>query len=217
MPKLSRAALDERRDHILGAAERCFARNGLRATTIADVKQEAGVSTGAIYTYFPNKEAMIRAILERARDGRRQQLEAAMRGGVGSLGQALVLLEWTLGIFSQRGQHEARINVNLWADSLRNPRVGRLARGALDDARHAVSGVVAARLKAAGLDGAVNAEAAASLLVAIFLGLEVQSAVGLPNESSEVARALAMFFSEFLPEGVATPVIKKTPRRRAKP
>jgi TetR/AcrR family transcriptional regulator, transcriptional repressor of aconitase len=214
MPKLSRAALDERRAHILRAAERCFAKSGFRSTTIADVKAEAGVSTGAIYTYFPNKEAMIRAILEEARDARRRQLETAMAGGTGSVAQALVLLEWTTGIFNARGQHEARLNVNLWAEALRNPRVGTLAQGALREATEAASSVVAASLEAAGLTGAMDAETAGSLLIAVFLGLEVQSAVGVRLDPSEVARALATFFADFLPRGADGPPVKKRPQRR---
>ena len=70
MPKLTAAALDERRQHILHAAEICFARSGFQSATIADVREEAGVSTGAIYTYFPNKEALMGALLERARNDR---------------------------------------------------------------------------------------------------------------------------------------------------
>lgn len=49
--------LDERRRHILRTAEACFARDGFDRATIADVCREAGVSTRAVYVYFPNKEA----------------------------------------------------------------------------------------------------------------------------------------------------------------
>lgn len=213
MPKLSRAALDERRGHILRAAERCFARNGFRATTIADIKREAGVSTGAIYTYFPNKEAMIRAILQSARDERTRQLVLAMQPHDGTAAQAAVLLAWTRSIFGAEGQHGARLNLNLWAEALRNPRVGKLARGALDEARRAVSAVVAARLEAAGTKVALDPEAVAALLVAIFLGLETQSAVGAELVPAELDRALVAFFGPYLPDAEAS---ARTTARRAK-
>jgi AcrR family transcriptional regulator len=204
MPKLSDAALEERRRHILRAAELCFARSGFRNTTIADVKREAGVSTGAIYTYFRSKEAMIRAILEAARDDRRQQLMNAMSAS-GPVAQALVLFEWTMAIFNAQGQHSARLNVNLWAEALRSPRIGKLARDALEEATQAVSAVVAARLEATGAAGAFDANAAASLMIAIFLGLEVQTAVGMRVELPDIVQVLAKFFAEYLPDEAAKP------------
>lgn len=201
MPKLSDAALGERRNHILRAAERCFAKNGFRSTTIDHVKRAAGVSTGAIYTYFPNKEAMMRALLEAARDDRKKQLERATRGSAGEGGQALLLLEWAATVFGPQGQHAARIDVNLWAEALHSERIGKLARAALQEATETVSRVVAAQLRAKGSADAFDASTAASLLIAIYLGLEVQMAVGMKLDAANAATVLASVFADFLPRG----------------
>ena len=195
IPKLDQATLDRRRQHILRAAELCFARDGFHATTIADVRKQAGVSTGAIYTYFPDKESMIRAILERARDDRRRQLEDVPLGTEGSLARAFVLLEWVNAIFSRQGGHAARVDVNLWAEALRNERVKKIARGALHEATLAVSAVATPRSREAGVDP----NAVASVLIALFLGLEVQTAVGMPLQRDEVVRVLTSLFAEYLP------------------
>jgi AcrR family transcriptional regulator len=160
------------------------------------VREEAGVSTGAIYTYFPNKEAMMRALLERARDDRRRQLDATG----GAVDPALVLLEWAGAIFGAEGQHAARIDVNLWAEALRNPRVKKLATGALKDATKAVAAVVASRLPASGALRTLDRESIASVLIAFFLGLEVQTAVGMPLDGGEIVRVLSTLFSDYLPE-----------------
>jgi AcrR family transcriptional regulator len=40
------------------AASRVFARKGLRRARMSDVAREAGLSTGALYTYFASKEAL---------------------------------------------------------------------------------------------------------------------------------------------------------------
>ncbi len=199
MPKLSDAQRDERRSHILRAVEQCFAKHGFRSTTIEHVKRAAGVSTGAIYTYFPNKEAMMRALLEAARDDRKQQLERATRGGTKGKGQALLLLEWAAAVFGPRGQHAARIDVNLWAEALRSARVGKLARAALQEATDAVSRVVTAQLRAKGKGDAFDAGAAASLLIAVYLGIEVQTAVGMKLDAGEAAKVLTTVFADFLP------------------
>jgi AcrR family transcriptional regulator len=67
MPKLKPDTQRARREHILDAAERCFARAGFHATTMQDICREAEVSPGALYVYFVSKEALIAGICERNR------------------------------------------------------------------------------------------------------------------------------------------------------
>jgi len=75
MPKTSAAAKEARRTQILNAAVRCFARRGYYETTIEDLVAETGLSRGALYLYYPSKEAIYLAISERWSCG----LEAAIR------------------------------------------------------------------------------------------------------------------------------------------
>lgn len=212
MPKLTKSALDERRNHILRAAELCFAKSGFRGTTIADVKREASVSTGAIYTYFPNKEAMMRALLETKRDERTKQLERATEGGAG--GQALLLLQWAAAVFGPQGQHLARVDVNLWSEALRSARIGELARAELQKTTETLSRVVAAQQHERGLTDAFETNAAASLLLAIYLGFEVQTAVGMKLDLVQVAKVLATTFADFLPSGEPTASSVEPARRK---
>lgn len=67
MPKLKPATQTARREHILDAAERCFARTGFHRTTMHDICRLAGISPGALYVYFDSKEALIEGITERDR------------------------------------------------------------------------------------------------------------------------------------------------------
>ena len=53
------------RDKILAGAEDVFARFGLRGATTALIAERAGVSKPHIYYYFPSKEALYVAVLER--------------------------------------------------------------------------------------------------------------------------------------------------------
>ena len=64
MPKIAEAARAARRDQIVAAALTCFARAGYHATTMADVAEQAGVSKGTPYLYFPSKEALFIALHE---------------------------------------------------------------------------------------------------------------------------------------------------------
>ena len=49
----------DRRDEILGAAQRCFVRSGFHGASMQDICAEAGMSPGNLYRYFPSKEALI--------------------------------------------------------------------------------------------------------------------------------------------------------------
>src|SRR5271155_4580355 len=57
-----RTADAERRAHIVAAAERAFVRFGFHATTMQDVAEEAGMSAGNLYRYFPSKEAIVEGL-----------------------------------------------------------------------------------------------------------------------------------------------------------
>jgi AcrR family transcriptional regulator len=61
--RLRRAA---RREQILAAATRAFARSGFVATSLDDVADEAGVSRVILYRHFESKTDLYRAVLDRA-------------------------------------------------------------------------------------------------------------------------------------------------------
>ncbi len=57
---------EENREHILDAAERCFARIGIDDTTVADIADEAGLSRSLVYRHFQSRDEMVLASVERA-------------------------------------------------------------------------------------------------------------------------------------------------------
>jgi TetR/AcrR family fatty acid metabolism transcriptional regulator len=82
----------DKRERILVAAERIFARHGFFAAKVADVAKEAGVADGTIYLYFKSKDDLLISLFERrmlevntalraATDGKppREQLRAFVR------------------------------------------------------------------------------------------------------------------------------------------
>ena len=54
-----------RREEILDAARRCFARFGYEGATVARLEQESGLSRGAIFNYFASKDDLFAALVER--------------------------------------------------------------------------------------------------------------------------------------------------------
>src|SRR5438445_902892 len=58
-----RMTSDLRRQLILGAARRCFARNGFAGTTTKSVAAAAAISEGLLFKHFPSKAALFAEIL----------------------------------------------------------------------------------------------------------------------------------------------------------
>lgn len=56
----------DRRDSLLTAATRAFARNGFEATSLDEIAQEAGISKVLLYRHFDSKADLYRAVLERS-------------------------------------------------------------------------------------------------------------------------------------------------------
>lgn len=61
----SRRRPQQRADELISAALAVFGEVGFRAASIEDVAARAGVSKGTVYLYFPSKDDLFRAIVER--------------------------------------------------------------------------------------------------------------------------------------------------------
>ncbi|MCW2915609.1 MAG: hypothetical protein JWN52_3677 [Actinomycetia bacterium] len=59
MPRLTDARKELRRAQITEAAVRCFSRNGLERTSIAEITAESGLSVGSIYAHYRNKADLV--------------------------------------------------------------------------------------------------------------------------------------------------------------
>jgi len=64
MPRVSQDHLDARRREILDGARRCFARNGYEGATVRLLEEETGLSRGAIFHHFRDKESLFLAVAE---------------------------------------------------------------------------------------------------------------------------------------------------------
>src|SRR6476659_1924622 len=72
------AQAGDKRERILAAAERIFARHGFFAAKVSDVAKEAGVADGTIYLYFKSKDDLLISLFER----RMLQLNHTLRAAI---------------------------------------------------------------------------------------------------------------------------------------
>ncbi|MCA1589766.1 MAG: TetR family transcriptional regulator [Acidobacteria bacterium] len=64
----ARAAIPDKREAILRAAAKVFARKGFFSSKVADVAGEAGIADGTVYLYFKSKDEILHSIFDRAMD-----------------------------------------------------------------------------------------------------------------------------------------------------
>ena len=76
-PQQARAV--ERREHLLNAAARVFARRGYAEAQMEEIAAAAETSKGGLYFHFPNKEALVSAVIGRAGETLRRKVARAMR------------------------------------------------------------------------------------------------------------------------------------------
>ena len=75
-----RQRVEEKERAILSAARRIFEEKGYEGARVADVATAIGVAEGTIYTYFPTKDALVRAMLERFWEDITAEARAAVAG-----------------------------------------------------------------------------------------------------------------------------------------
>ncbi|HLT11926.1 MAG TPA: helix-turn-helix domain-containing protein [Micromonosporaceae bacterium] len=64
MPRVSQDQLEARRQQILAGARTCFARHGYEGATVRRLEEEVGLSRGAIFHHFRDKESLFFAVAE---------------------------------------------------------------------------------------------------------------------------------------------------------
>jgi TetR/AcrR family transcriptional regulator, transcriptional repressor of aconitase len=135
MPKVSQQYLERRREHILDAARRCFARKGFYETSMQDVFRESGLSAGAVYRYYKSKDDLIQEIAGQAYGQIASVLEDALaQDPVPGIDE--IIGELTLAAENLSGPDGAtRIALTAWAAALHDPAVATVVRAVLSELR----------------------------------------------------------------------------------
>jgi AcrR family transcriptional regulator len=68
------------RDRLIDAAEECMRTKGIRATTVSEVAELAGVSRGWLYRHFPDKISLLGAALVRLNDAYWSEAHVLLEG-----------------------------------------------------------------------------------------------------------------------------------------
>jgi AcrR family transcriptional regulator len=176
VPRITPARASAQRERILDAALTCFAREGFHAATMQDIVTESGLSPGAIYGYFKGKTDVVMAIASERHAMERRRMEHSLSAG--DLETSLVRLVegFVLGLRDLQERKWRRLAVQLWAESLSNPRLKREALGGVKQAIELLSPMIGKAQREGRWPAHLDAESAARVMIAILQGISLQLA-----------------------------------------
>ena len=179
MPKVTEEHVDARRRQILSAALRCFARQGFHRTTMQDIFREAGLSPGAVYSYFAGKDELIAAITMTIvgfiGEAAAQLGEPLPDGRLRRPGEALseLIAQYRAAEFGT-AEERARVFPHLVGEQQRDPALSAAARAGLDELRATFATLARAAQERGELDPAVDPDAFGRLPIALLHGMLFQ-------------------------------------------
>ncbi|MFI9464184.1 TetR/AcrR family transcriptional regulator [Streptomyces xiamenensis] len=186
MARVSQEHLDARRRQIVEGAARCFARDGFHATSMQDVLKETGLSAGAVYRYFPSKDAIIVALA----------LEVLERVG-GSFSRAAAteppvqpgdVLADTLEEVLQTLDVPPSLIIQVWAETLRNPELAAVLHRGINTVIASWTAIAENYQRQGLMRDDVPAEHVARTVAACAQGFLIQRALLAPDLRPDVLR-----------------------------
>jgi AcrR family transcriptional regulator len=207
MPRVTAAHNQARRRQILLAMCICMARKGFHKTSMREVCRTAGLSPGAVYSYFKSKEEILHALAE---DGLRQsdvllrELEAA--GGLRAAFRRFVEILFDCvdqaAACAPEGLDHNRIKVALWAEAIRNPEILERFDGQYRDVLQRLAKMVRRDQRLGRVRRGVNPGSVAQVMVSLFEGFTLQRAMHPELDAARYREAVLAVFEGALWAGV---------------
>jgi AcrR family transcriptional regulator len=178
VPKVTQLYLETRKQEILDGARRAFSRWGYEGATVARLEEEIGISRGAIFNYFENKQDLF---VELATAESRRYLELLVEQGVDATIREMAgaSSEW-LGVLIE-------VESRLW----HNPDfVRRMEAHADPDARDLLVGWFTARQEDGTFRADIDAIELARFVTIVLNGLALRVVTGDETSIEPLLRLL---------------------------
>ncbi|MEZ4679900.1 MAG: TetR/AcrR family transcriptional regulator [Caldilineaceae bacterium] len=192
MPKVTETHSAARRQQIIDAAYRCFARKGLNQTTMRDIYAEADLSSGAVYHYFESKDAIIQASFEFDYERSLTIFDAAIASDDPLRALHELLDFFFAGLASAAELGATRVNVQGWGEALVNPPLLETIRRVLDFYLETLTQLVRKAQGAGQLAPTLDPQAVGRILLSLYYGLELQKALDHEVAIEPYARAIKL-------------------------
>jgi AcrR family transcriptional regulator len=187
---------DARRTQIRTAAADCFSQHGFHGTSIAQISKTAGMSTGHIYHYFENKEAIIADIVAQDLE-RLLTMTAELRAA--SDVKAAMIERAVEGVRDKLDHGSAGLQLEIVAEAARNPHIAEFVHAADKQCRDSLAETIHATRQAAGhKDNAVMLAGMVEAISAMFEGLRIRAIRNPDIDRDAVARVFRRMVSDLL-------------------
>jgi AcrR family transcriptional regulator len=168
MSRSSAQRQTDRREEILDAAQRCFARSGFHQASMQEICAEAQMSPGGLYRYFASKEAIITGIAERDRADAAQSFAA-----VADMPGVFKTLEGLARHYLvERSDEEIGVCAEIRTESRRSPEIARIHQSINSDVEAGLVGVLKKAVERGEISGDIDLKRAVIVLLALGDGLE---------------------------------------------
>ena len=206
MPKVTDAHLAARREQILLAAMARFAEGGFHSTGMAEVIAATGLSAGAVYRYFPSKEALIRAIVEeRVLANAKDVFEAILAQGVDDPVDAVAAALEIVDRASAQGEIDiTKVAVQAWGAALRNPDILDVAQNAYATMRGYLAEVTRRAQEHGRVPSETDPDEVAKTLLSLVMGYVIQRHIMGDVDRAHYTAALRALTSERAPAAAVT-------------
>jgi AcrR family transcriptional regulator len=174
MSSVSTEYLEHTRQQILGAAQRCFVRNGLHGTSMEDVAREAGLTEEDVSRYFESRDDLVKGIAENI-----LQLisgffaEIRQEEPIPPLDEVIERFARTVIDFSG-SDGPGRLTPIYWASALYNEEMAERARAPIAKSRAGWVEIVERERAAGNLAPDIDAQAMGTTLVCMVPGILLQ-------------------------------------------
>src|SRR5215467_8598373 len=166
------AAAEPPRRQMLAAAIDCFARHGYQGTSIDRIAREAGVTKGALYYHFRDKEDLLFAVTERVGEFERKVLRDVVpsRDALSSLRRVIDACFFHATVSNHR-----RFIITLMIEALdTNPQLSAKFQRILRRMRYFLADVVRRGQETGTVRPDVDPEQTAAVIAGAIMGAEIQ-------------------------------------------
>jgi AcrR family transcriptional regulator len=206
VPKLNREESQARtRSLLIEAARREIVKKGFATASIRDIAETAGFSLGAIYSNFPDKEAILLELIQQHQSEERARIEAALTRANGEAASAMTGIEkWAETVNSDPDLGVLAIELQLHA--LRSPAFAEVYNEMNRKHRRALGTMIAQLFELFGKQVPGDPSEIATGLAMLSRGLSLSPAAG---DSHRAGRILLTFLKALIDAAPSAKKVKK--------
>ena len=184
----------QRQKEILEAAKKCFVANGFHKSSMRQILDAAGISSGGAYNYFASKADIVKALIEEERADFHQLLQH-----LESSSQPLTAIaEAVFEIIASYDHNDAVLAAEIWAEACRNPEIKQLERAMSDEFKNILKECLAKGIQDGDITKLFSIEDLAEWIMALVEGYLGRIAVNADLDSKHLARIAKLSVQKLL-------------------